>query len=103
MRFRSLHRLVQAVRVLVTAPKVKQRSTHLIAHSEPPIVDRRPPKICHERDIKEIDEIQPPIQDEPPRLPMIRDKTRIAPRSEGKGVEEEKGEYDQNAAQNAPP
>lgn len=103
MRFRNLRRLVQAARLSMAIWRSKAEKTYLIAHCEPPVINRRPPEVSNEGDVEEVDQVQPSIQDEPPRLPVIRDESGVAPRSKGEGVEEEEGEYNQDTAQNTPP
>ena len=72
--------------------------SYLVAHGEATVVDRRPPEVRHVRDVEQIDQVQPSVQDEPARLPVLGHKVRIAPPGESKGVDEEKSKYDDDAA-----
>ncbi len=80
-----------------------QGSPYLVAHGESSIVGCRPPEVGHVSNIKQINQIQPSIQDEPTRLPMLRHEVGIAPPRKGEGVDEEKSKYHHDAAQDAPP
>lgn len=82
---------------------VKEGETYFVAHGESSIVDGRPPEIGNETDIKEIHEVQPTVEDKPAGLPMVGHEAGVATRGEGEGVEEEEGEDDKDAAEDAPP
>lgn len=75
----------------------------LIRHSKAPVVSGGTPDVRDPSHISEIDQIQPAVEYEPPRLPVEWHIIGIARRSERKAVEEEESEDDQDADQNAPP
>ena len=64
--------------------------SYLITHSKTSIVSRWPPKIRYKGNIKEVDQIQPTIQNEPSRLPMFRSEIRISSSGKCETVEKEK-------------
>lgn len=68
----------------------------LIRHGEAPVVGGRTPDIRNPGHISEVNQIEPAVENKPPRLPMKRYVVRIARRSEGEAVEEEESEDDQN-------
>lgn len=76
--------------------------TYLVAHGEASVVCRRPPQVCNECNVEQIDQVQPPIQHEPPRLPVLWNEVGLATSGEGKAVNEEEGEDDQDGAKNTP-
>ena len=76
---------------------------YLIAHGEATIVIRRSPQVCHERDISQVNQIQPAIQHEPARLPVGWRKVLAAHAGEREAVEEEEGEDHEDGGQDAVP
>ncbi len=76
---------------------------YLIAHRESSVVRCGSPEIGNVGDVDKIDEVQPSVEDEPSRLPMIGDEIRVVSSREGKRVEEEEAKDNNDAGQNAPP
>lgn len=77
--------------------------TYLIRHGEPPVVRGWAPKISYECNIEQVDKIKPPIQNEPPCLPMLRNKVGFVAAGKGYTVDEEESEDNHDTPQNAPP
>ena len=79
------------------------KEAYFVAHSETSVIGCRTPEIGYICYIAQIDEIEPAVEDEPARLPMIRYEIWIVPAGKGEGVEEEEGEDYHDAAEDAPP
>ena len=78
-------------------------AAHLIGHGKTPVVASRTPDVTDEREINQIDEVEPPIEKEPSRLPVVRNKVRIFAAGEAEGVDEEEAKDDEDAPEDAPP
>ncbi len=88
----------------MSLPRKCYRGTiYLITHGEASIIRRRTPQVRNEGEINEIHQVQPPIEQEPSRLPVLRNKIGILVAGETKGVDEEETEDHQDAGQDAPP
>ena len=57
MRSRNLRRLAQAARVSMAIWRSKAEETYLIAHCEPPVINRRPPEVRNEGNVEEVDQV----------------------------------------------
>lgn len=63
----------------------------------------RSPQVCNEHNVKEIHDVQPPVQHKPPSLPVLRNEILNVLAHKDKRVEEEEPKYHYNASQDAPP
>ena len=96
-------RLEQAEEDVSLNPGLSKGGANLIAHCKATVIRRRPPKISNETDIEKIDEVQPPVENEPPCLPMIGNKVRIPPGRKGEGIEKKEHKDDEDASKDTPP
>lgn len=76
---------------------------YLIAHRESPVVSCGSPQVCNVGEVDKVDEVQPSVENEPSRFPVIRDEVRIISSREREGVEEEEAKDHDDATQDAPP
>lgn len=79
------------------------KMTYLITHSKASIVRRGAPEVSDERNVEEVHQVQPAVQNKPSSFPVIRHKVSVAMTSKVEGVDEEEAEDDNDAAKDAPP
>lgn len=103
MLSRTLRHLVRAEIMSAVYNHDRWNEAYLIAHCKSPIIDRWSPEIGNICNVHQIHQVEPPIQNEPPGLPVVRYKIWIPPSSKGKGVQKEEAENDHDTAQYAPP
>jgi hypothetical protein len=76
---------------------------HLLAHCKSSVLRCRPPNVRYKGYICQVHQVQPPVKHEPARLPMRGRVVWIACAGKSEGVEEEKGEDDDDGNDNTVP
>ena len=66
--------------------------TYFITHCKSSIVGCRKPHVANESHVSKIYKVQPAVQDEPSRWPVVWNKVRIMNPSKGEAVEEKESE-----------
>jgi hypothetical protein len=77
--------------------------TYLITHSKPPVVGCRSPHLCDEADVCQVHDIEPAVQNKPPRLPMCGRKVGRGGAGECEAVDKEEAKDNNDARQDTPP
>lgn len=76
---------------------------YLITHGETSVVGSGSPQVGDKANVEQIHQVEPAIQHEPPRFPVLGHKAGIAAAGKGKGVEKEEAKDDDDTDENAPP
>jgi len=79
------------------------QESYLVTHGEAAIIRRRAPHVRHESDVREVDEIEPAVENKPAGRPVRGHEVLVALAGESPAVDEEEDENHNNRSEDAPP